>query len=127
MFRLLLDEHISPAIAEQLRAALPDAEVTSVHSWENGRLLQQSDERILLEARENGWTLLTFDLATIPPLLSEMIEMAEDHAGVIFVSTKSFAQNDYGGLVRSLAAAWSIWQQQEWTNRIEFLQKIEAP
>lgn len=123
MFKLLLDEHISPAIAEQLRGARPGAEIVSLHTWELGRLRQQSDARILLEARQNGLTLLTFDLATIPPLLAEMGEMGEDHTGVIFVSSKSFAQNDYGGLVNALVATWPQWEERDWKNRIEFLQK----
>lgn len=123
MFRLLLDEHIPPAIAEQLRAKLPDAIVDSVQSWRGGRLRNQTDERIILEAREEGWTLLTFDLATIPPLIADMTRLGEDHCGVIFVSTKSFAQNDYGGLVRALSEAWPQWIQRDWLNRVEFLQR----
>ncbi len=123
MFKLLLDEHISPVIAGQLRCALPKAKIDSIHSWERGRLRQQSDARILLEARQSGWSLLTFDLATIPPLLADMAELGEDHAGVIFVSSKFFAQNDYGRLVKALCTAWLNWEQQNWKNRVEFLQK----
>lgn len=121
MFRLLLDEHISPRVAGQVQAKLPKATIESVHRWNGGRLRQQSDERILLEARQEGWTLLTFDLATIPLLLAEMTRLGEHHGGVIFVSTKSFPQNDYGGLVKALVSSRPDWETQDWSNRVEFL------
>lgn len=123
MLRLLLDEHIMPALAAQLRSAIPGAEVDSLHFWRNGRLLHQSDDRILHEAHAAGWTLLTFDLATIPALLAEKAEMGEDHSGVIFVSAKSFAQNDHGGLVRAIPSLWSAWSRLDWKNRAEFLRR----
>ena len=123
MFKLLLDEHIFPGIAEQVKKKLPQAKIESLHSWNHARLLQQSDERILLEARQEGWTLLTFDLATIPPLLSQMRAVAADHAGVIFVSRKSFAQNDYGGLVSALVSSWAGWKKLDWKNQMHFLSR----
>ena len=123
MFKLLLDEHIFPGIAEQVKKKLPQAKIESLRTWNNGRLLQQSDERILLEARQEGWTLLTFDLATIPPLLSQMHALEEEHAGVIFVSRKSFAQNDHGGLVKALVASWTGWKKLDWKNKTHFLSK----
>lgn len=121
MLRLLLDEHLMPALAAQLRSAIPGSEVDSLHFWRGGRLLHQSDDRILHEAHAAGWTLLTFDLATIPALLAEKSEMGEDHSGVIFVSAKSFAQNDPGGLVRAIASRWPAWFRLDWKNRTEFL------
>jgi len=123
MLRLLLDEHLMPALAAQLRSAIPGAEIESLHFWRAGRLLHQSDHRILHEAHAAGWTLLTFDLATIPSLLAEKAEMGEDHSGVILVSTKSFAQNDHGGLVRAIASLWPVWVGLIWKNRTEFLRR----
>ena len=79
VLKLLLDEHVWPKLAEKLRAALPEAQIESLHGWKGGRLLHQSDERVLVEAHQAGWTLLTFDLATIPPLLAEKRELGEDH------------------------------------------------
>lgn len=123
MFRLLLDEHILPKLAEQIRAAVPGAEVESLHYWRGGRLLHQPDSRILREALEAGWTLLTFDLATIPDHLAELAQAGAAHHGVIFVSAKSFAQNDHGGLVRAIAAMWPVWSDCDWRNRTEFLRR----
>ena len=81
MLRLLLDEHISPRVAEQVRRAIPGAEIEAIQHWGDGRLFQQSDERILHEAEMEGWTLLTYDLATIPPLISELSDLGKDHGG----------------------------------------------
>lgn len=120
---LLLDEHVWPPLASRLREALPGAQVESLHHWMGGRLLQQSDELILLEAHRAGMTLLTFDLATIPPLLAEKIALGEEHGGVIFVSTKSFSRNDHGGWLRALLEWWPEWSTWPWTNRVEFLRR----
>ncbi len=122
MFQLLLDEHIFPGIAEQVKKKLPQAKIESLHFWDNGRLRQQSDIRILLEAQQEGWTLLTYDLATIPDVLKGMLDAGQDHAGVIFVARKSFAQNDHGGLVKALTYSWAGFKKRDWKNQIAFLQ-----
>ena len=121
MFRLLLDEHVFPGIAEQVKRRIPGARIEALHSCQGGRLMQQPDARILAEALKEGWTLLTYDLATIPPLLTEMAAVNEEHSGVIFVSRKSFAQDDHGGLVNALVSSWPDWKKLVWTNRVEFL------
>jgi predicted nuclease of predicted toxin-antitoxin system len=123
MFKLLLDEHIWPPLAARLREALPGAQIESLHEWRRGRLLHQSDERILLEAREARLTLVTFDLATIPPLLVDKAALGEEHSGVIFISAKSFSQNDHGGLLRAIVRWWPEWSAFSWTNRVEFLRR----
>lgn len=123
MLKLLLDEHIRPLLALQLREALPDAQIESVHHWRGGRLLHQPDERILREAHQAGLTLVTFDLATIPPLLADKVALDEEHGGVIFISAKSFAQNDHGGLLRAIVRCWPEWSVVSWTNRVEFLRR----
>jgi hypothetical protein len=124
MLKLLLDENVWPKLADKLRATLPRARIESLHTWKDGRLLHQSDERVLAEAHHAGWTLLTFDLATIPSLLAEKMELGEDHGGVILVSSKSFAQNDHGGLLRAIVRRWPEWSAGTWTNRVEFLRRV---
>jgi hypothetical protein len=47
----------------------------------------------------------------------------EDHGGVIFVSSKSFAQNDHAGLAAALAGLWQSDADADWTNRIVFLSR----
>lgn len=123
MLKLLLDEHLFPGIAEMTRDLAPALKVDSIHGWREGRLVNQPDSRILREAFEARLTLVTFDVNTIPGVLSEMAELEKSHSGVIFVSTRAFAQNDYGGLARALADIWKRSQNDVWTNRVVFLQK----
>lgn len=127
MLKLLLDEHIFPGIAEMTAKLAPALKAHSIHDWREGRLLNQPDLRILREAGEARLTLVTFDVNTIPVLLAEMAELGESHAGVIFVSIRSFAQNDYGALARALAGLWKQSRTEVWTNRVVFLQKAARP
>ena len=119
----LLDEHLSPEIVPIARALNARFAVISLHGWREGLLIGQSDERILREAAREKLTLVTFDVNTIPPLLQEMARAGEDHAGVVFVSTKSFAQNDSAGIAAALLRLWLANKHANWTNRTVFLTK----
>jgi len=121
--KLLLDEHLWPGVADLVRRGLPGAQTQSLHHYDNGRLMNTTDDEILAEARRGEWTLVTFDLNTIPRLLSDKAMAQEDHGGVIFVSHKSFAQNDHGGLAKALIAVLQSESETDWTNRIMFLSR----
>jgi len=121
--KLLLDEHLWPGVADLVWRALPGAKIQSLHHYDNGRLMNTTDDEILDEARRGEWTLVTFDLNTIPRLLSDKAMAQEDHGGVIFVSNKSFAQNDHGGLAKALIAVLQSESETDWTNRIMFLSR----
>jgi hypothetical protein len=121
--KLLLDEHLWPGVADLVRRGLPGAQIQSLHHYDNGRLMNTTDDEILAEARRGEWTLVTFDLNTIPRLLSDKAMAQEDHGGVIFVSHKSFAQNDHGGLAKALIAVLQSESETDWTNRIMFLSR----
>ncbi len=123
--KLLLDEHIWPGVAELVKRLMPATEIVSLHRYAAGSLMNASDDEILAEAQRNGWTLVTFDLNTIPRLLSEKAMTNEDHSGVIFVSSKSFAQNDHAGLAQALSAAARTESAANWTNRVMFLARNE--
>lgn len=66
---------------------------------------------------------MAFDVNTIPPLLQEMARAGEDHAGVVFVSIKSFAQSDSAGIAAALLRLWRAGRRGDWTNRVVFLSK----
>jgi hypothetical protein len=68
--------------------------------------------------------LVTFDLNTIPAILSEMAVNQEEHAGVIFISSKSFAQNDHSSIARALVELARGELDADWTNRVVFLSKL---
>jgi hypothetical protein len=124
MLRLLLDEHLSPRIAQQFRAKCPGGQIESLLLWESGRLSGVPDDVLLTEAREHGWTLVTYDLATITPLLKGWAEQGIDHAGVIFVDDRTIAQNDIGGLVHSLRWVWTRGKDSDWTNAVIYLTRV---
>lgn len=123
MLRLLLDEHISPVIARQLKAKHLNLGALGLSEWEDGMHLGKPDDEILLLAREQGLTLVTYDRRTITPLLKDWAETGTVHGGVIFVDEKTIAPNDFGSLVRSLEALWQAYGDQTWTDWVFFLSR----
>jgi hypothetical protein len=123
MLRLLLDEHLSPDVAETLRQAGKSVVVFWLAEWDDGRFLGTADAVILLEAARQGLTLVSYDRKTIPPLLKTWAEMGQDHAGVIFVDEKTISPSDIGGLARSLRKLYRQSAQWDWKNRICFLRR----
>ena len=91
MLRLLLDEHISPKVAEGLRRRDPRVVVHAMANWEQGNVLGQDDDACLTEAARQRLTLVTYDRRTIPLLLKTWAESGRSHGGVIFVDEKSIA------------------------------------
>jgi len=77
----------------------------------------------LRETRRAGRILVTFDANTIPALLHEMAAAEELHSGFIFISAKSFAQNDHQGLALALVNLLRDETSADWTNRVMFLRK----
>ena len=100
MLKLLLDEHISPEVADGLKRHNRSLVVHWMSEWENGNFLGQEDSACLLEAANERLTLVTYDRRTIPPLLKTWAEEGRKHGGVIFVDEKTISPADIGGLVR---------------------------
>jgi hypothetical protein len=123
MLKLLLDEHISPRVADGLRRRNRAIEIRYLVKWENGRFLGQDDHACLREAANQGFTLVTYDRRTIPPLLKTWAEEERTHGGVIFVDEKTISPADIGGLVRALTALAKETRSWNWTNRIYFLRR----
>ena len=86
-------------------------------------MLGEADERLLNEALRDKLVLVTFDLATIPPLLQEMAVTGRNHGGVIFISSRSFPQNDLTGIASALKALHKSSGRTDWKNRAVFLSK----
>lgn len=123
MLQLLLDEYISPDVAEGLRRRDKSAVVHTLQSWEGGNFLGQDDAVILREASTQKLTLVTYDRRTIPPLLKLWAESGKSHAGVVFIDDKTISPADVGALVRALiplSAESSSW---DWTDRVCFLRR----
>ena len=118
--RLLLDAHVSPAVARALQAGGSDA--LAPRDWHGGQYRTASDAQILAAAVAEERVLVTYDLRSIPPLLKEWAQSGRHHAGVILVDRKTIRPGDVGGLRRALAAVVFERGEVEWRDRVELLQ-----
>jgi Domain of unknown function (DUF5615) len=123
MLKLLLDEHISLAVAESLRCRNRQLVVSSMAEWKDGQFLGEEDSACLSHAATQGLTLVTYDRRTIPPLLKTWGEEQRNHRGVIFVDDKTISPSDTSGLIGSLIDLSRKTVRWEWTNRICFLRR----
>jgi len=121
--RLLLDENISDVVAQQVRLHRGGIHIESVHTWRAGAFRGRRDPDLLRAAREEEWTLVTYDQNTIPPLFSEFIQVGEEHAGVIFIDDRTIRPEEFGLLVRSLIAFWEARGNRDWTNQVMYLNR----
>jgi hypothetical protein len=95
MLKLLLDEHISPEVANGVQRRNRSLVVHSMVQWESGNFLGKEDSACLLEAAKQRLTLVTYDRRTIPPLLKLWAEEGRSHGGVIFVDEKTISPADH--------------------------------
>jgi len=116
MLTLLLDEHLSPRVAQQFRAKWATAQIESLLLWQGGRFAGVPDDMRLREAQVQGWTVVTYDQATIVPLLKDWGEQGIEHGGVILVDERTIAPNDIGGLIHALGAVWHAEKNRDWKN-----------
>ena len=123
MLKLLLDEHISPRVAEGLQRRHSSLVVHFMLEWENGEFLGRDDHICLQHAATKGLTLVTYDRKTITPLLKSWAEEGRNHGGVIFIDEKTISSADIGTQVRALSNLVRASRKWDWTNRICFLQR----
>jgi hypothetical protein len=123
VLKLLLDEHISPDVADGLRRRNRTTVIRCMVEWENGDFLGQEDSAGLQEAATQGLMLVTYDQRTIPPLLKAWAEQGREHGGVVFVDEKTIFLADIGGLVGALTKLLKETGKWDWTNRICFLRR----
>jgi len=126
MLNLLLDEHISPTVAEQARRKYPRMKILAFREWQNARFLGTADSFFLPEAAKEKLTLVSYDQRTICPLLKDWMEHGIDHAGIIFVDAKTIRPQDFGGLVKSLGQLWTSQRNANWKNRVLFLRRSSS-
>ena len=118
---LLLDQQISPEVAEQTRSKRPEIPILSLYEWRNGDFVGVEDSLILRAAADEGVTLVTYDRRTIPPILKEWGTSGVFHSGVVFIDNRTIASNDFGIMVRALISFYERECDSDWRNRIGFL------
>jgi len=123
MLKLLLDEHISPDVAEGLRRHQQNIHVVCLAEWENGRFMGLADELLLQEAIAQKLTLVTYDRRTITPLIKAWAEAGHDHSGIIFVDERTIRPSDFGGLIQALQTLYDEAAKWDWLNRVCFLRR----
>jgi hypothetical protein len=97
--RLLLDEHLSPAIAEQLRSR--DHDVVSVA--EVG-LRQQLDSAVMVWAVNEKRAVATANYQDFRPLHEVYLSRGDRHYGLLFIPRRySLAREGFGRLIEALA------------------------
>ena len=121
MPRLLTDENVAPAAAEQVKSKRPDIVILSIYRWRGGAFLGKADRLLIEAAHSEGWKLLTYDQKTIPPLLLELAAVGADHGGVVFVDEETIASRDIGGLVKAILVLFDRCAGWDWASRISFL------
>jgi hypothetical protein len=121
VLKLLLDEHISPDVADGLRRRRRSLVIYGMAEWEGGDFLGKEDSACLLAAAKRCLTLVTYDRRTIPPLLKIWAEEGRRHGGVVFVDEKTISPADIGGLVRALMRLSKETGEWDWTDRVYFL------
>ena len=99
--KLLLDEHLSPEIARQLRERGHDVLAVGERAHLRGR----TDRVHFAALREQQRAIVTRDLADFRPLLAEELRRGEKNYGLVCVPRRfSLNRDGIGRLVRSLDA-----------------------
>ncbi len=114
--RLLLDEHISPDVADALQAEGFDVEAV------DGSPLDGLDDRPLWEAAiAEGRVLVTYNRADFQELYEEFWSAGIAHPGLVLVSESTIRPGDLGTLLRSLRRLLA--EDPDLTNRWDWLSR----
>lgn len=117
---LLLDENVSPVVAERTRAQRPDIRIESIYTWRDGAYVSASDDALLAAARADGLVLVTYDIRMLSDW-SFVFGGDPPFAGVVFVDSDTVPLGNFGGLVRALIELWDRHADEDWSCRIVFL------
>lgn len=121
--KLLFDSHISPTVAHGLTRRSSKLVAIHLRDWQQRRFLNAPDPDLLTEAAAEGWTLVTYDLRTIVPLLRAWAEAGQQHAGVVLVDDRTIPAHEVGALVAALGQLWRDQGHEDWTDRVQFLRR----
>lgn len=99
--KLLLDEHYSPRIAEDLRAQGHDV----IAVVELSALTGLPDRTLITVARDGGRALVTENVGDFIPIVTELARIGTSHAGIILTNPHRFprSRDGMGRLVEALS------------------------
>jgi predicted nuclease of predicted toxin-antitoxin system len=117
--RLLLDAHVSPAVARQLER--DGIDTVALRDWQGGNYRSAPDDQVLAAAASDERVPVTYDCQTIPPLLKEWAETGRHHAGVVLVDEKTIRPSSVGMLIRALRTLVAECGEEPWQDRVAFL------
>lgn len=124
--RLLLDEHYSPRIAEQLRARGHDVTAVAGHA----ALAGLADWRLIAAAHQEGRALLTENVGDFLPIATELARSGTPHAGIILANPRRFRRSSdgIGRLVEALDGLLAAHSQDDaLTDRVAWLDPAGEP
>jgi len=121
--RLLLDEMIDRAVAEQLRKRGHD--VLAVQDLRMAGLRGMPDSGLLAWAAEAGRAMVTYDAKDLVPVHHRMLADEAPHAGLLLVPRGKFSRDRadvvVGLLVRALEAELDRRQSDDFTSSVRWL------
>jgi predicted nuclease of predicted toxin-antitoxin system len=116
--KLLLDEQISEAVARGFSRRNQSMVIKTVADLGPR---SHSDHEILTECAQFGFTLVTFDLATIPLLLRDCAKAGRNHGGVILIDERTMATSDFGAIIEALLSIVRQTADDCWVDRVLYL------
>jgi hypothetical protein len=112
---------VPAAIARGLQ--IEGIDVVVAATWNDGAIRTAADSTILTVATEENRVLVSYDTKTLPPLAKDWWERGLRHAGIILIDSRTFRQNDIGGIARSLRKLVEDRGDEDWRDRMEFLNR----
>lgn len=93
----LLDAHISPVVAKLLGKAGLDARAIA-----GSPLMNAEDEELLRLAVREKRLFVTYDNATVPGAVADLLSGGLDVPGVVYIGSSTIPSNDFSGLANAL-------------------------
>jgi predicted nuclease of predicted toxin-antitoxin system len=118
--KLLLDEHLSPIIAEGLRAKKHD--VICVLETD---LERQPDQTVWERAIAEERVVVTYDKGDFLLLFTELFQEGTHHHGLVVIASRTIPSHDFGGLIRALEHL--LERDPDLRDQILFLHEPERP
>ena len=121
--RLLLDSHVPAAVTNALRIRQPGLDVQHLAQWRAGDLLEADDADILRACEREQRVWVTYDLATVPELLTRFASEGQDHAGVFLVDDATIPPEKIGALANAISDLIEEIGDEGTRNLVRFVQR----